>query len=156
MLDDTGAPTQRYFNYLDQTQSGAVLAEGIRDAYGDLFAINKNANELDVDEVKNKLRTLTQGQKSDKVVGLMASTFKALSDQAEWKAGITVSEVHDRSPQTLTATEKEEKAVGTKDGDHKHSRLSGGIHYNIQIHLPESRDTAVFDAIFRSLREHLL
>jgi hypothetical protein len=30
-----------------------------------------------------------------------------------------------------------------------------GLVYNIQIVLPESRDQAVYDALFRSLREHL-
>ena len=35
-------------------------------------------------EVKNKFRTLTQGKTSEKVVGLMANTFKALVDYAEW------------------------------------------------------------------------
>jgi hypothetical protein len=29
------------------------------------------------------------------------------------------------------------------------------LHYDIQIHLPESRDPAVFDAIFQALRKHL-
>lgn len=32
----------------------------------------------------------------------------------------------------------------------------GGLAYNINIHLPESRDQAVYDALFKSLREHLL
>lgn len=31
----------------------------------------------------------------------------------------------------------------------------GGLHYNIQIILPESRDPKVYDALFRSLKEHL-
>jgi hypothetical protein len=30
------------------------------------------------------------------------------------------------------------------------------LHYNIQIHLPATKDVEVFNAIFRSLREHLL
>ncbi len=30
------------------------------------------------------------------------------------------------------------------------------FHYNIQIHLPDSRDETVYDAIFKSLRRHLL
>jgi hypothetical protein len=29
------------------------------------------------------------------------------------------------------------------------------LHYDIQIHLPESRDAAVFDAIFAALKKHL-
>jgi Family of unknown function (DUF5343) len=31
-LSDDGTPTQRYFAFLDQTQSARVLAEGIREA----------------------------------------------------------------------------------------------------------------------------
>jgi Family of unknown function (DUF5343) len=74
-IDDSGTPTQRYFQFLDQTQSGRVLAEALREAYADLFAINVRANDLSVEDVKNKFKTLTLGQKSDKVVGLMANTF---------------------------------------------------------------------------------
>jgi len=32
----------------------------------------------------------------------------------------------------------------------------GGFVYNIELHLPESRDPAVYDALFRSLKSHLL
>ena len=32
----------------------------------------------------------------------------------------------------------------------------GGLVYNIQIVLPETRDVAVYDALFRSFKEHLL
>ena len=39
-LDPNGAPTERYFRFLDQSQSKRVLAEAIQDAYGDLFAVN--------------------------------------------------------------------------------------------------------------------
>ena len=31
-----------------------------------------------------------------------------------------------------------------------------GLHYNIQIHLPATKDVEVYNAIFKSLREHLL
>jgi hypothetical protein len=68
---------------LDQTQSARVLAEAVREAYSDLFAVNVKANELSAEEVKNKLRTLTQGQNSDNVIGLMSKTFKALTELAD-------------------------------------------------------------------------
>jgi len=48
-LDETGAPTKRYFYFLDQGQSARVLAETIREAYSDLFAVNKDAQNLTVD-----------------------------------------------------------------------------------------------------------
>ncbi len=51
--DDSGVPTKRYFAFLDQSQSARILAEAVREAYSDLFAVNVNANELSAAEVKN-------------------------------------------------------------------------------------------------------
>jgi len=53
-IDDAGVPKQRYFDFLDQGQSARVLAEGIREAYSDLFNVNKNAQTLTIDEVKKQ------------------------------------------------------------------------------------------------------
>jgi hypothetical protein len=30
-----------------------------------------------------------------------------------------------------------------------------GLHYNIQIHLPATKDVEVYNSIFKSLKEHL-
>lgn len=106
-IDDNGVPTQRYFDFLDQGQSGRVLAEGIRDAYSDLFNVNKNAQNMTIDEVKNKLKTLTLGQKSDNVVSLMANTFKALSDLADWQTPPPAVPAH-AAPSPAAAGDKPE------------------------------------------------
>lgn len=147
-LDESGTPGQRYFDFLDQTQSGVILAEAIKEAYSDLFAVNKKAHDLSVEETKNKLRTLTQGQKSDKVISLMANTFRALCDYADW----TKTRLSQDQPK-----EKVDEKVTTEtiDSSKKDARFHPQLHYNIQIHLPESRDPAVYDALFRSLKEHL-
>ena len=68
MLNDTGEPTQRYYDFLDQTQSKKIVAIGIQEAYEDLFNLNKDAQNLTQEEVKNKLKTLTQGMKSESVI----------------------------------------------------------------------------------------
>jgi hypothetical protein len=149
-IDDAGVPTQRYYDFLDQSQSGIILAEAIKESYSDLFAVNKKANELTLEEAKNKLRTLTQGQKSDKVLLLMTNTFRALCDYADWTQARQIKD---------TPLKDEEKAETTKDettGTTKaHKTFSSQLHYNIQIHLPESRDPAVYEVLFRALKEHL-
>lgn len=156
-IDDAGVPKQRYFEFLDQGQSARVLAEGIREAYSDLFNVNKNAQTLSVDEVKNKLRTLTLGQKSDNVVSLMANTFKALSDLADWKVAPPASTP---APAVTTERKPADPAKTVPPAITAPPNLDTGnrplqLHYDIQIHLPESRDAAVFDAIFAALRKHL-
>lgn len=165
-IDDNGVPTQRYFDFLDQGQSGRVLAEGIRDAYSDLFNVNKNAQNMAIDEVKNKLKTLTLGQKSDNVVSLMANTFKALSDLADWKVAPSAV-MPTVTPPPAATTEKPEVKTKTpppapppQPSSTVPPSLDTGtrplqLHYDIQIHLPESRDAAVYDAIFAALRKHL-
>jgi len=158
-LDPNGAPTERYFKFLDQSQSKKVLAEAIQEAYSDLFSVNLKANELPVAEVKNKLRTLTQGKNSEKVLSLMANTFKALVDYAEWtpeaQKKIPKKETDAKKPQDVPPPKTEEKPKEDVEEDLSVKLQKTQLHYNIQIHLPESRDQAVYDAIFKSLKKHL-
>lgn len=62
-LNTDGAPQDRYYLFLDRSNSARVLAEGIRDAYSDLFAVNTTAHKLNADQAFNKLRTLYKGEK---------------------------------------------------------------------------------------------
>lgn len=145
-LSSTGEPTARYFTFLDQSQSGRVLAEAIREAYADLYQVNTKAHELSHAEIKNKLKTLTQGQASDAVLGKMAGTFKAISALADFS----------QAPKPQVAVpEAQADADKQTTQDHSTTVSLGGLVYNIQLLLPESRDQAVYDALFRSLKEHL-
>ena len=153
LLDENGSPTERYYRFLDQGIYKKVLAEGIREAYEDLFNININAQNLSTEEVKNKLKTLTQGQKTEKVISLMAMTFSALCSIADWNTKeekiqtVDTSVKQDKKSQDLKQTE--EKIVTNS----KKEKLE--LHYDIQIHLPETRDESVYDAIFSSMKKHL-
>lgn len=150
-LDDAGTPTERYFAFLDHSQSGRVLAEAIQDAYDELFALNKNAQKLTVDEVKGKLKSLTQGQKSENVIGWIANTFKTLCDLADWSTPTAGKKKPD--PEVPSDTPL---SIGEVPAPAEPVTRELELHYNIQIILPESRDQAVYDALFASLRRHLL
>lgn len=154
-IDESGVPSKRYYAFLDQSESGRVLADAIREAYEDLFAVNKKANDLSVDDVRNKLKTLTQGQKSEKVISLMANTFKALAALADWSTA-TAAPIE---PNVEKQSAPTAKAVVDSANDHFPKSSKGDkslqLHYDIHVHLPESRDPAVFDAIFEAMRKHL-
>ena len=152
LLDDNGQPLQRYYEFLDQTQTGKILAIGIEEAYGDLFNLRKDAQNMSNDEVKNKLKTLTQGQKSDKIIGLMAMTFRAFCDLADWSEA---TEIQGSSGNTAVQNQRNDFA-GFEKRESKVPKTDMDLHYNIQIHLPETTNMAVYDAIFQSLKKHLL
>lgn len=158
-LNRDGQPQQRYFEFMDRSRAKEVLAEGIREAYADLFAINTKANEFTVQDAKNKLRTLYAGKKTDLVIGHVAKTFRALCDYADFSGETTVRKERTAADEPRDQSAAEKVAAPTKQAL-EDSPASGkikvaGLQYHINIVLPDTRDQAVFDAIFRSLREHL-
>lgn len=110
LLDDNGQPLQRYYEFLDQTQTGRIIAIGIEEAYEDLFNLRKDAQNLTNDEVKNKLKTITQGQKSDKILGLMAMTFRAFCDLADWDSVGTEETNKIETPHVVLKSDNTEKS----------------------------------------------
>jgi hypothetical protein len=160
-LNRDGTPQPRYFDFLDRSRAKQVLADGIREAFSDLFAINTGANELSSKDVRNKLRTLYAGRKTDLVIGNIANTFKALCEYADFSEQPPTPAPAAPAP-TLAELGPPPSALGGPPDVSKVERKTpqmkiavAGLQYHINIVLPDTRDQAVYDAIFRSLREHL-
>jgi hypothetical protein len=155
-IDTDGVPKDRYYEFLDRTQAAKVVAEGVREAFSDLFAVNKNAQELTADDVRNKLRTLYKGAKKDNLINRIASTFAALCEYADFSATSPKVEPKKKEQQAdleSSATKPPREELSTKQ---TLGPLSlDALQYHINIVLPESRDQSVYDAIFKSLRDHL-
>lgn len=156
IIDESGVPTNLYHQFIDQSETAHVLANCIQNAYEDLFNLRRDAQNLTLDEVKGKLKTLTQGQKSEQVISLMANTFKSLCELAEWKKSKPVEK-----SEVIEKDNKKEKQVDVlvqskeKNGNLGENTDRMSLNYNIQIHLPETTNMAVYDAIFQSLKKHL-
>lgn len=150
-LDDGGTPTDRYFKFLDQSCSKKMVAEGVREAYVDLFNLNVSANSMTQAEVEGKFKTLTNGSKAAATITQMAKTFTALCGYADWSAPTVMS-----NPSRSGEQEKQEESVDLPPVT-VHTPNSAGfdLNYNIHIHLPATRDQAVYDALFASLAKHI-
>lgn len=153
-VDANGVPGDKYFKFIDETQSKQILAEAIKTAYSDLFVLNTKAYAMSASDVKNKFKTLTLGAKSDKVLGLMANTFLALCKNADFSQ---------ETPDAIEVVKNEENNYNQYPpyptnipSGVVNKTIATEMHYNIQIHLPETKDMNVYDAIFKSLKEHLL
>ena len=106
--------------------------------------------------MKNKLRTLYKGSKKDNLINRIASTFAALCEYADFS-----SPRRFKAPKETVETKQEpKKDEESRDKSqttipNRHGSLSlDSLQYHINIVLPESRDQAVYDAIFKSLRHH--
>lgn len=148
-LDEIGTPTERYFKFLDQSSSKIIVAEGIREAYADLFALNTSAQNLTKVEIEGKFKTLTNGSKEKATISYMASTFINLCSYADWNVSpVSISDV-------ASIEKPEEKTNPTSFNSTSSTLKAFDLNYDIHIHLPVTRDQAVYDALFASLAKHL-
>jgi hypothetical protein len=91
------------------------------------------------------------------VIDRIARTFVALSEYADFSKQERIKEP---AKETKESERTAQKMEAEKQVQHGIKSVGGTIaldslQYHINIILPESRDQAVYDAIFRSLRDHL-
>jgi hypothetical protein len=142
-LTPDGAPTQRYHDYRDPSKSKAVMAEALREAYGDLFHLAEKPSEADRGAIKGKF--LSTHNVSDQIANLQTATFLSLLKLADLDAGKPTSALE----KPIKKSEQEVKPAA--------AALSGlNLRYNIEVHLPATKDIDVYNAIFKSLKEHLI
>lgn len=146
-LSASGAPTERYHAYRDKSQSKIVLGAALKDSYSDLFVIKSSPTERDKDLIQGKFKSAHNA--SDRTAELMAKTFFSLLKHADV----------DHEPAKIKQEPAKELPKPVQNtAPQTQIAPSGvpGLHYNIQIHLPATKDVEVYNAIFKSLREHLV
>lgn len=141
-LTPDGQPTQRYNDYRDHSRSERVLGEAIKEAYSDLFLIKSSPTESDKEAIKGKFKSYHNA--TDNTAQLMTKTFYSLLPMADISGDGATSEVPVEPPADSAPMVEKSGSIAT------------GLHYNIQIHLPPTKDIEVYNAIFKSLRMHLL
>ena len=148
-----GTPTARYHTYRDQSRSKEVMAQALIEAYRDVFTINENPTQRDRQVIEGKFKSAHNV--TDRVAQLQAMTFFALLKLADLKAA------RGSSPPPL-GTAKKAKKQEVPDGKEPsspepvHTSTPLDLRYNIEVHLPATKDAEVYNAIFKALREHLL
>lgn len=146
-LTSDGAPTSLYHAYRDKSKSRQVLGAALRETYASLFQINENLTESDRIAIEGKFKS--EGGLDETKAKLAAATFLAFWKLADHSAkGSPAKQAEEESE--ANGETGNEKPLGTG------RKFSTGLHYNIEIHLPATKDIEVFNAIFRALRENLL
>jgi hypothetical protein len=150
-LGPDGTPTQRYHDYRDKSRSKAVLADALRESYQDLFLINERPNEQHKAAIEGKFNAVHNV--ADNIAELQARTFFAFLKLADLDATpVGPMPKHSGQPKDEEGAEAPEGPTARQ----RHPLSSVGLRYNIEVHLPATKDVEVYNAIFKSLKEHLL
>ncbi|WP_459558022.1 DUF5343 domain-containing protein [Lacunimicrobium album] len=157
-LSPDGMPTSLYHDYRDHSRSKSVMGKALRQSYSDLFLIKEHPTEADKQAIQGKFKSYHNV--SDNVAALMSKTFFALLALAELSKDGNESFVI--GSESLKTKKKEHPVEddGQSNGGAFEQRKpilhAPGLHYNIQIHLPATKDVEVYNAIFKSLKDHLI
>ncbi|MEP5612315.1 MAG: DUF5343 domain-containing protein [Cyclobacteriaceae bacterium] len=151
-LSSEGTPTQRYHEYRDHSKSREIMANAIKEAYGDIFLIKAHPTSGDKALIQGKFKSYHNA--SENVAKLHTSTFYALLGLADLKVKTKNEPVKAESVESSSEPAPIEQNNHSNVVDLPASKV--GLHYNIQIHLPATKDVEVYNAIFKSLKEHLL
>lgn len=148
-LSADGSPTPRYHAYRDHSQARAVMGEALREAYSDLFVIKSHPTEKDKALIEGKFKSVHNA--SNRPAELMTKTFFALLKLADLTAKPKQIE---QKPEEKEVEPTEQPLAVTPN--QPLPVAPPGLHYNIQIHLPATKDIEVYNAIFKSIKEHLV
>ena len=161
-LTADGTPTPKYMEFLDKTRWKIVLGEQVSEAYGDIFVMKREPQPADIPMIAGKFKTTFN--MSETSADRAARTFMALYELSDKDAILghtpTISareeEVREEETPPPVAQEEQPPTVPTNEPVLPQIPAPVGLNYNIQIHLPATKDIEVYNAIFKSLREHII
>jgi hypothetical protein len=142
-LGSDGTPTELYRRFRNDTQSGAAAAEALKTGYSALYEVNEYIHDASDADLKGVVVQVTGSERTSSTVNAIVGSFKALRAYADFDAPAAAVESV-RAEETVSPSRSTTPAGSIRLG------------YTINLNLPATSDIAVFDAIFKSLREHLL
>ena len=146
LTDDSGVPTQFWSHYRDRGKNRIILANLVRNTYNDLFHVYPDAQSRPEADLANFMSAKSKAPAT--TVRLMVATFQTLCALADFDNDREfLSDLPDISTDTYEAHQVNLKPSRSP------SMLPS---LQLILHLPETNDPDVYDAIFRSMAYHLL
>jgi len=153
LVTTDGSPTERYKEFRNSAKSGAAIAAAMRELYDPLFEMNEYVHETDPTTLKGLIVQATGAEQDSTPVSKTLSTFQALRKIADFEPA---SELTDDNAEGNVST----APVALPQVHHQSSNNGGrqgiNLSYTINLNLPATTDIEVFNAIFKSLKQHLI
>lgn len=150
-LESDGRPTELYRKFRNADTSGAAMAEAMRHGFRDIFQRNEFAYDLSDDKLKNLVVEVTGKAPGDGTVTAITGSFKACNQLADFDAPSVETSEEVAVPASTAPLERARSLI-----KHETANAKLSLSYTINLNLPETTDVEVFNAIFSSLKRHLL
>jgi Family of unknown function (DUF5343) len=145
LLAADGTPTDLYKRFRNPPQSEAAIAQAIRNGYPTLYERNEFVHSLDQKGLTGLVMEATGLAKNHGTLNSIVRSFLALKTLAEF----------DKASSSGTDSSTDKVSEANDEGEDAHGAEVGlRLSYTIYLNLPKTDDIAVFNAIFKSLKEN--
>ncbi|WP_196788413.1 DUF5343 domain-containing protein [Burkholderia gladioli] len=149
LIATDGTPTDLYrqFRNTNQSISKGAMARSIKACYSDIYSRNEFAHSLSRQDLEGLVVEMTGLEKGNSTVSAIVGTFEAVKSFADFSI--------EKEPQK-NSNENLAENPPMRQNSVEAQGIKLGLAYTINLVLPKTDDIAVFNAIFKSLRENLL
>lgn len=150
-----GSPTDLYREYRNPAKSRGAVGTAFKKLYVRLYEMNEYVHEASDQDVLGLIVECTGNEHDNAVTKYTLATFNMLRKHADFDNEENVVEVINYPQDNHTLNHQNPITVNIPQ---QNTQQGKGINlsYTINLNLPATKDIEVFNAIFKSLKEHLL
>lgn len=147
-INSDGTPSSLYKKFRNPKTSKSSLGEALKIGYADIFARDENADKLEKQNLKGLVMEASGLPHDSRVLDLMVNSFWNAKGLAEFDSSNVETEGKSDSV--------EEKMTESNLKGNQNKSINLGLNYTINLVLPKTEDPAIYNAIFKSLKDNLL
>jgi len=152
LLEGDGKPSDLYKAFRNHAHSKAAIATAIRKGYSQFYERNEYAHDLDKKKLEGLVVEITGLEAGHATTRAIVGTFETLKSFADFNK----PEIRKEDPPEPKAGGAMKSSPEVEVPGEDSSDIKLNLAYTINLVLPKTDDVAVFNSIFKSLRENLL
>ncbi len=147
-VNTDGSPSDIYNKFRNKATTGTAALDALKIGYAPLYKRNEFMHKVSDDELRGLVIEETGQSEESSVPGLVVAAVAALRKfVSETKVKPDDASQQDQTKAVITTGHTTPPPL---------KRLGMNLSYTINLNLPPTTDIAVFNAIFKSLKENLL
>lgn len=151
-----GSPTSAYKEFRNPAKSRIALGVAFKKLYSRLYEMNEYIHDATDQDVLGLIVECTGSEHDNAATKYTLSTFNMLRKHADFDEGDDDLEVIEPVKEEPGLNQQNPIAVNFPQQPSAQQGKGINLSYTINLNLPATKDVEVFNAIFKSLKEHIL
>lgn len=160
LVGNDGAPTDLYKEFRNPIKSRVALGKCFRNLYSRLYEMNEYVHDTDDSDVLGLIMEATGNSHDNSATKYTLATFNMLRKHSDFEEEseqeVEIVSANHENINLSAESEPIAMAIRSQQAPQVQSNSGISLSYTINLNLPATKDIEVFNALFKSLKQHLL